>query len=343
MSSGYLERDCRRLRIVMILSSGALLVALVVVGLHGFNRPWRAVQRQFTAVDAKTVSPFTGIRQYTACTGAVDRCPTCHSGMARRDLSRADIPLPYRSHGPGIGTHRPEKVGCTACHGGQGRVLDKDGSHAHPDGTGQDPLMTQPHIQASCARCHVPGEKAGQERLVEGAAVYAALGCPVCHPLVDGGKGGWDFGPDLTAIRRKTLDAYRTSLLDPTANFAGSTMPSFRLALENEAKAMESLLIYLESLPLPKVETCGNRQRSLGLIQAPCADCHAGASGRAGGRMIHRCPYLLNRKEELRCGQCHRETVPRTETYGGYCPFITRHRDACSICHADLREEGGKP
>ena len=339
MSDARLDRDGRRLRIGMILSSGALLIAFGVVGIRGCLQPWRQVQRQFAAVDA-TASGRTGdIAQFTACTGAVDRCPTCHLGMGRTDLSGEDIPLPYRGHGPGIGRHPPETIGCTACHGGQGRVLDVDKSHRHPDGTLRDPLMTQPHIQASCVRCHVPGERPGQERLVEGAYIFAALGCPVCHPLSAGGRGGWDFGPDLAAVGRKAPDDYRTSLLDPTANFAGSTMPSYRLALEKDAKAMESLLIYLESLAIPKDDaTCGNTPRSRGLLNAPCATCHAGPGGRAGGRMVHRCDYLKARKDELQCGRCHEASLPEVGTFGGYCPLITKHREACSLCHAELRE-----
>ena len=336
-----LDMEGRRLRMLLSVAAGALLLALAGVQVREYQRDWRRVQRGFAPFD-KRPSASSGIRQINACTQAVDRCPTCHLGMGRPELADAEIPLPYRGHGPGIGKHDPNVIGCTACHGGQGRVLDSIVSHAHPKGIGPDPLMTSPHIQASCVRCHVPGEKPGQERLVAGARIYAALGCPVCHPLVDQGKGGWDFGPDLTAINRPTPAEYETSILEPTANFAGSTMPSFKLALEADEVAMESLLIYLESLTLPRAAGCNAAPKASGRVESPCADCHAGDAGKASGRMKHACPFIRARADELACHRCHAETVPEPGIRNGYCPLISKHRDACVLCHTDLRE-GRRP
>lgn len=196
--------------------------------------------------------------------------------------------------------------------------------------------MTEPHIQASCARCHLPGEKPGQARLLQGAELYAGLGCAVCHPLTEDGLGGFDFGPDLRTIGRRSPAYLETSLIEPAANFAGSTMPSFALALRSSPDELTSLVIYLESLALSRLGTCRDRDGSRSVVTSPCADCHAGPGGAASGRKAHRCPFLLKRKDELTCRNCHSETVPEPGTGRGYCPFIKQHRDACDACH-----EGG--
>jgi hypothetical protein len=193
--------------------------------------------------------------------------------------------------------------------------------------------MRQPHIQASCARCHVPGARPGQERLEEGAWLYLGLACMLCHPSTEGGRGGVDFGPDLTMIGRKSLDCLETSLIEPTENFPGSTMPSCRLALEKEAEAMESLLIYLESLALDRYPACAGGDKNRSLLNRPCATCHAGEGGRAGGRMEHRCTYILKGAGELRCRNCHSVGIPPPSEGKGYCPFIQQHREAFSACH----------
>jgi hypothetical protein len=167
---------------------------------------------------------------------------------------------------------------------------------------------------------------------VEGSELYLALGCGVCHPLVERGLGGWDFGPDLTAIGRKSLQYLKTSLLDPTDNFEGSTMPSFRLALGNDESSMTNLLIYLESLVLARY-TCTDRWKSAGLVDPPCVRCHDGNDGAAAGRFKHACSYILERKEQIGCSGCHKGSIPSAGPGGGFCPAISPHRSACSACH----------
>jgi hypothetical protein len=296
-----------------------------------WQRPWRVWQRRFAAL---TGEEAPGVQQHITCAGEVDRCPTCHLGTGRGDLAAEAIPLPFRAHGPDIGKHAPGRVGCTACHGGSGRALDPEAAHASPDGRARDPLMTAPHIQASCSRCHLPGERPGQERLLEGARLYAGLGCPGCHPLTEGGRGGWDYGPDLRATGRRKLDYLERSLLEPDANFKGSTMPAFGHALGKAPRALESLVIYLESLVLPSLTECKDKNEQRALVRAPCARCHAGVAGKASGLTGHRCPYLLERKDELRCAGCHASGIPARGAAKGYCPLVAQHRQACAVCHA---------
>ena len=142
-----------------------------------------------------------------------------------------------------------------------------------------------------------------------------------------------DFGPDLKMIGRKSLDYLKTSLIEPNENFPGSTMPSFRLALDEEPEATESLLIYLESLVLDRYPACGNREDNGSLVGKPCATCHAGEEGRAIGRLKHRCTYILRGAAELQCRNCHSAGIPPAGQGKGYCPLLNQHREACSVCH----------
>jgi hypothetical protein len=332
MSERNLKRDHRRWRLLLLLASAALLAVLAAAAWREHNTPWRVLQRQYLETRDRAKDDEMGIRQLVSCDGEVDRCPTCHLEAVRQGPAVSSIPRLFRPHGPGLGHHDPQRMGCSACHGGNGRALNPRASHAAP-GAARDPLMTEPHLQASCARCHVPGDKPGQERLLEGAGLYAGLGCPVCHPLTDQGLGGLDFGPDLRGIGRKSPAYLETSLVDPAANFAGSTMPSFRLALGESEAAMESLVIYLESLALPRARECRDRDRSRSLAEAPCASCHGGEGGRAQGRKTHLCPYLLERKAELRCAGCHPKEIPPPGAGKGYCPLVKQHREACAVCH----------
>ncbi len=334
MSISDLNRDHHRLRIFFLLLAVALLAVLVAVWVQSRRAPYRLLQQQF--FDLKSTyrgEAKKGIKQYFTCAKEVDRCPTCHIGIERSDLYGAKIPSVFRVHGPGLRKHQPNKVGCSACHGGRGRALDPIVAHWSAAEEDKDPMMREPYIQASCARCHVPGAKEGQGRLVEGARLYQGLGCPICHPLAEQGRGGWDYGPDLRAIGQRSLDYLKTSLIDPAASFSGSTMPSFSHSLKHETEAMVSLLIYLKSLVLNRLPDCGTKEKSRGMLSRPCADCHAGQSGHAGGRIEHRCLYLIERAKELKCANCHLEDIPEPGSQKGYCPLITRHREACIVCH----------
>ncbi|MEW6439921.1 MAG: hypothetical protein AB1640_03210 [bacterium] len=350
MSPEALRRDHRRLRLVFLLAVGAQIAALALVTARAREAPWKVQQRRFHELNLAGGGSTNGdfapaIGQYFTCASEVDRCPSCHLAIERTDMADAGIPLPFRGHGPGLGDHLPDRIGCSACHGGCGRSLDPEAAHALADTGGErDALMCEPHIQASCARCHVPGARAGQERLEQGAWLYLGLGCSVCHPLAEGGRGGLDYGPDLAAIGRKSTACLKTSLFDPAANFSGSTMPSFRLALEKEPEALESLLIFLESLALDRYPDCADREKSRSLVERPCADCHGGKAGQAGGRMRHRCSYLVSRADELRCANCH--AAPGASLGSGkaeaQCPLLRQHGEACAVCHDCARKSSWK-
>jgi hypothetical protein len=336
------SKDAARLRAGLLLFALALLAVLVLVAFRSCRTEWRSHQAAFRALGAVPAGRDLGIVQFKNCVGEMDRCTTCHLGVARSDLAGGEIPPPFRAHPAPLAHHVKNRVGCSVCHGGTPRALESRLAHAAPGTKEMDPLHRQPHIQASCARCHVPGDQPGMERLQKGAELYLSLGCAICHPLTRGGRGGWDFGTDLRSIGKKSLAYLEASLVDPTANFPQSTMPSFARTFKKSPEALVDVLIYLESLVLDRsASRCNRRVRSQGLAGANCTTCHSGDAGRACGRFTHRCPYLLQRKDQLNCARCHPGNLPPAEEHRGFCPVIREHRKGCTACHDGLPEVEG--
>lgn len=336
-----LQRDARRLRWAVLGACGLLLGVLALVAARSLPRAYRDHQRAYYAMTGSSGLPVE-MRQVLSPAGGVDRCTSCHLGMERADLdddaARGETPPLFRPHPEATRAHLGRGAGCTVCHGGTGRALEAGVAHAMPGGTGRDPLMGPPHVQASCGRCHVPGAQPGQQHLVRGALLYLSLGCATCHPLTPGGRGGWDYGPDLRTIGRKSLAYLEASLLDPTANFPRSTMPSFERSFRGHRKALQDLLVYLQGLVLEPVGAPhGHQRRSQQLVEAACTACHTGAGGRAEGRFTHRCVYLLERADRLRCAACHQEEIPAPGRFGGRCPVVVEHRGSCAVCHPRSR------
>jgi hypothetical protein len=296
-------------------------VAVLAAALARAARPeWRAAQSRQGA--------SLGIVQFETCEGEVDRCLTCHPKASAA-----------KGHAPSLAGHPPEKIGCGACHGGTPRGLTAKAAHAAPGTLGRDPRLKGAHLQASCAKCHAPGDGPGMEHLVRGATIFAELGCAVCHPLQGGGRGGWDFGPDLRAIGRRSPQSLEQALFEPTRRLKGSSMPSFAHAFEGDKGSLEDLVVFLESLALPRPGAdCSARGKSAALVALSCADCHAGEGGRASGRLVHRCLYIQARKGSLACASCHTQGIPAAGASGGSCPFVAEQRGACAACHDDFRE-----
>lgn len=307
----------------LLLAALGLMGALTVVAVRALRPEWRQVQVGLSALEPD-VDVEPGIHQVIDCSGSEDRCATCH-------------PRTHQPHPPGPPCRADARLGCGTCHGGEPRALTARVAHALPGGSGTDPLMKAPHVQAACGRCHLPGAVAGTERLAAGAQRFLQLGCPVCHPLESGGKGGAAFGPNLRATGRLTLRYLTDSLVNPTANFAGSSMPSFERTLTDHPEVLTDLLIYLQALALEPLPGCAPAKGIAGLVDRPCADCHAGTGGRATGRLQHGCIYLKERVSGLNCAGCHPGDVPAAGSGNGFCPVVRQHRPACVACHPSSR------
>jgi hypothetical protein len=111
-------------------------------------------------------------------------------------------------------------------------------------------------------------------------------------------------------------------------------MPSFAESFQSEPDALEDLVIFLESLALPRARPdCARRPRSAAWLDFPCAGCHAGGEMPARGWFGHRCVYLLERRGELSCRRCHPQGLAATARSGHDCPLLAEHRGACTACH----------
>ena len=325
-----LERDERRLRRLMAAVAAILLLSLGAAGYLDLWPEWRHVQAGFSDRAPSGSTAVSGIQELSACNGEVDRCTTCHLAALRQNLGESTDPEPYRSHAISLAAHPPHRFGCTSCHGGVGRALSAAAAHALPGNTTRDPLLKAPFLEASCARCHLPGEVRGTERLVRGTSLFFALGCGMCHSLALGGRGAWDDGPELRTLGRRSIDELKTSLFDPKADFAESTMPSYETSFRGHPEELVDLEIFVQSLTLPRLGACASRGASdTRLWTASCTTCHVG--DKAVGRLQHRCVYLKERGPELACGNCHHGSGLETAT--GDCPVVREHRGACVACH----------
>ncbi len=162
----------------------------------------------------------------------IDRCMTCHQGIAELDpkMKDASIPQPYRAH-PGnlLESHPVEKFGCTICHQGQGIALKADPAHGYHGHVGPDgktefteayhhidtPMLLGANIQAACVTCHTGGawEPAKGRRpakdhtpmWTKGRDLFQISGCIGCHPM--NGEGG-EAAPELSEVGSKFPDQF---------------------------------------------------------------------------------------------------------------------------------------
>jgi mono/diheme cytochrome c family protein len=224
-------------RILTIFFSSLLIILIVSIWMReNFRKDYRKYQAEFEDLIAEKVNneirgensgigkksgnkiqgrnfelAESGIRQLVVeDLKRTDRCIICHLGI--ENLMMKDVPLPHRLHsGSYIEDHPIHRYGCTICHGGQGRAVDKKEAFGRdPDVYWPDPLLDQPYIQASCAKCHLAifSETVlmeGTEVLIQGQQIFIREGCLGCHKAR--GTGGVT-GPDLTTQGEKKKHEY---------------------------------------------------------------------------------------------------------------------------------------
>jgi mono/diheme cytochrome c family protein len=174
--------------------------------------------------------------------GAIDRCTTCHAGIA--DPRFADAPQPLRSHpDQALVHHDAGAIGCTVCHAGNGQGTTVEGGHGLSD-YWERPLRAGVVTQASCGRCHA-GEVPRAPVLDHGLTLVRRARCGACHDI--GGRVPDSEEPDLdlAAIGDKTTPEWLVAWLsDPRRIQPRTLMPSFLLS-PADARAIAS---YLSSL-----------------------------------------------------------------------------------------------
>ena len=193
---------------LLLWSSLATLALLVVAAAeeHVF-RDWRELQGSA----AGPAGPIdVHLRQVVVPSlKAADRCVSCHVGMAAGEPSVVGDPV-LKPHPP-VG-HDPSTMGCTACHGGQGRATEKDDAHGRVH-FWPEPMIPARYADAGCGACHTHLAVPALAELERGLALIERNDCLACHRL-DGrggtlrplGAGGME-GSDLTFVGARGVPA----------------------------------------------------------------------------------------------------------------------------------------
>ncbi len=288
------------------MAAGLLLVVLALAARADREAPWRRYQEEYVRLIAgdtakaanKKIASADVIRPHeisVASLGLVDRCTTCHLGM------EAEAPsfnkAPFRQH-PNendlIRSHPITQMGCTPCHGGQGRRLHPQSTHAPRTAGGWSAFVK---AQIRCARCHPSAGLPGTEMVAKGVDLYLEYACSGCHQP---GRPGPGIGPDLAAVGLRGSDYLREVLLFPDRVYPDTIMPPLRFSLEEKGNQLEALLAYLQTLePWPQ----GQKRIEKRYDPQWCTKCHR--SGEAPSGTPHRCSYLRREASWLTCKVCH--------------------------------------
>ena len=209
----------RRFRWIGFISGSILVILMVTAWIReGFLPDWKQIQSEYYRIlpqnpeeDASQVESALRIHQVSPeGLNRTDRCMTCHLGM--ENPAMMDAPHPHTMHpGEFLIQHPVEKFGCTVCHGGQGRALDRINAFGEEPFTHWDlPLLHPPYIESSCGKCHLgifsdQSVLAGTETFIHGKGIFQREGCLGCHQAR--GVGGI-VGPDLTEQGEKTKHEY---------------------------------------------------------------------------------------------------------------------------------------
>ncbi|MBM4061298.1 MAG: c-type cytochrome [Planctomycetes bacterium] len=140
---------------------------------------------------------------------ATDRCISCHVGMAPGETGLPHDPV-YGRH-PAV-VHEASEMGCTACHGGQGRATTRDDAHGNV-AHWPEPMIPPRYFYAGCGSCHTHLEVPSQSSLEVGRRLFEQYDCLACHridgrggTLRPGGAGGGE-GPDISRIGTRGVPA----------------------------------------------------------------------------------------------------------------------------------------
>jgi mono/diheme cytochrome c family protein len=214
----------------LLLWSSLVTLGLLVTAAaeENFGRQWRRIQRSASRPGTPTELRLRQV--FVPTLSAADRCVSCHVGMAPGEQAVAGdrVLAPH----PRV-VHEPADMGCTICHGGQGRATDLADAHGAVH-FWPEPMLPRRDLYAGCGSCHVPIGVPEISRLRAGAAVFERQDCLSCHRLDGRGgtlrpDGGGMEGPDLSAAGLRTVAAswYEKHL----AKSAGAAGPPWRGAV----------------------------------------------------------------------------------------------------------------
>jgi mono/diheme cytochrome c family protein len=187
--------------LLLATSLGTLLVLVWAAVAENCFAPWRENQRAVAAKSPPGSDFEIQLRQIVVpALKLTDRCPSCHVGMAAGESGIPGDRI-YGKHAPVV--HEPAEMGCTVCHGGQGRATVAADAHGNVPHW-PEPMIPRRYALAGCGSCHTHLEVPNLAELRRGRALFERHDCLACHPvdgrggtLRPGGTGGGE-GPDLT-------------------------------------------------------------------------------------------------------------------------------------------------
>lgn len=245
------------LRRLFAASSLLFLIVLGVSPAKSALSPYRGLQRQYRGLGMARARSLKAAEAYQQRPVAiqqiwlrdfdnrVDRCTTCHLGVADPLMEGADEP--FRSH-PRT-AHTPadfDRFGCTTCHGGQGLATFKAEAHGAARDAGP-PMTPSAYLEAGCGRCHQAPTVSEAPVLSRGRALMLRANCYACH-RVRGQESFRAEAPPLTTLPLKTGGEWlRRWLRSPKAVDPNATMPNFQLS----EKEIEEISHYLFSATVP--------------------------------------------------------------------------------------------
>ncbi|MGD8895560.1 MAG: c-type cytochrome [Acidobacteriota bacterium] len=278
----------RLLRTFAVLSVALLAVALAAV-VQESRAEWRQWQSRFAALEGSNATHGgnadgeRGLRQiWLPDLDRVDRCTSCHLGIASPDTK--DAPQPFRGHSsPWLDSHRPDRFGCTACHGGQGEATTyRDAAH-QPLPFWSEPMASRELMEARCGTCHQERNPPSTYWLARGRALMTDRNCVACHEIP--GRDSEEVrAPRLDGLALKVSPAWlRGWLADPRGYLERSRMGDFRLR-PKEVEALAAFLLQPHgAVDLDEVEWTGaDPERGGEIFRASrCVTCHS-VNGRGG-------------------------------------------------------------
>jgi len=225
----------------------------------------------------------------------VDRCQSCHIAVNRPGFENEAQPFrthPRREVLLADSSHLPDKLGCTACHEGQGAAVNSV-RQAHGEVPyWETPLLRGTKVQSSCVSCHLNVQPLQDAPLLaEGQRIFEQMGCTGCH-LVKGYEDIPKVGPSLRRISAKVDPSWMVRWIQNPHEFRPRTrMPNFSLK-EDEAVAIAAFLWsvskkegqkWLQEHPMPaglREADAGMAARGKALVESiGCKGCHGFADG----------------------------------------------------------------
>ena len=225
----------RLLRLFAILAV-LLLAALAVAPARARFTDWRRAQTAYNrlARRAGVAQVPIAIKQiWKPELAVVDRCGSCHlatdsaAPLAGGKLFLAHPPIP----------HEPREMGCTVCHGGQGRATTATAAHGAVK-FWDDVMLPPGTYEAGCGTCH-SGLKIGPAKRVEaGQKIIADAKCGDCHAI------GFERAPALSTIGLHVYRAdWHAKHIERSATAkSGPWTTSFAPLADDEVAAVEEAL-----------------------------------------------------------------------------------------------------